>query len=193
MFTGIIEAKTRIIAADKQDSLVVRIEKPRGWMLVPGQSISVNGICTTAEKIAKTYFTATYMPETLRISTAADFAEGSVMNLERSLKIGDRLDGHFVQGHVDCVGIIAAIRSRGSSRELRIRISRPYMRFVAPKGSVTVDGVSLTVAARTADSFTVALIPHTLEHTNLGDLATGDRVNIETDLIARHLATLQGK
>ncbi|MBL8158122.1 riboflavin synthase [bacterium] len=193
MFTGIIEAKARIRAVEKAKSLQVRIEKPHGWKLIPGQSISVDGICTTVEGIGKGSFSATYMPETLRVSTAADFTQGSIVNLERSLKIGDRLDGHFVQGHVDCLGVVKEIKVRGTSREIRIGIPRIHMKYLAPKGSITVNGVSLTVAARTADSFTVALIPHTLLHTTLGALKKGSRVNIETDLIARHLATLKGR
>lgn len=193
MFTGIIEAKARILEAHRKGSLRVRIEKPRGWKFTKGQSISVDGICTTVETIGKDSFSATYMPETLRISTAVNFKEGCTVNLERSLKVGDRLDGHFVQGHVDCLGIITDVRAHGSSNEIRIKIPRADMRFVAPKGSITVNGVSLTVAARTSDSFTIALIPHTLTHTTLGNLVKGDTVNIETDLIARHLAVLHRK
>lgn len=193
MFTGIIEAKARILDAKKKRGLCVSIEKPKGWKLTEGQSISIDGICTTVEVITRSAFSATYMPETLRVSTAGSFKEGSVVNLERSLKVGDRLDGHFVQGHVDAIGVIKSVRSLGSSREITIVIPRTLMRLVAHKGSITVNGVSLTVAARTRDLFTIALIPHTLTHTTLGELVKGDEVNIETDLIARHLATLQGK
>jgi riboflavin synthase len=193
MFTGIIEAKSSILATKKKGGLIVQIEKPRGWKLTRGQSISVDGICTTVETMGRDAFSATYMPETLRISTAVDFKKGSVVNLERSLRIGDRLDGHFVQGHVDCLGVVKGISVRGTSREICISIPRAHMRYLAPKGSITVNGVSLTIAARTADSFTIALIPHTLIHTNLSVLEKGDRVNIETDLIARHLATLKGR
>ena len=193
MFTGIIEAKARIRAAEKREGLTVRIEKPKGWKLVLGQSVSIDGICTTVETTGRDAFTATYMPETLRVSTAGDFKQGSVVNLERSLKIGDRLDGHFVQGHVDCVGIVESVRLSGSSKEVRIRVPRVHMKYIASKGSITVSGVNLTVAERTRDSFTIALIPHTLTHTTLGTLTKGARVNVETDLIARHLAVLQGK
>jgi riboflavin synthase len=193
MFTGIIEAKAGIRATEKKGGLKVYIEKPKGWKLKLGQSISIDGICTTVETISRDAFSATYMPETLRISTAKDFQEGSIVNLERSLKVGDRLDGHFVQGHVDCIGAVKEIRVRGNSKEIRVGIPRVHMKFIAPKGSIAVNGVSLTVASRTVDSFTVALIPHTLEHTTLGTLSKGAHVNIETDLIARHLATLKGR
>lgn len=193
MFTGIIEVRAGIRAAKKEGGLTVHIERPKGWKLKIGQSISIDGICTTVETITRDAFSATYMPETLRISTARDFQKGSIVNLERSLKVGDRLDGHFVQGHVDCLGVVKEVRARGISREIRISIPRVHMKYIAPKGSIAVNGVSLTVAARTADSFTVALIPHTLEHTTLGALLKNARVNIETDLIARHLATLKGR
>lgn len=193
MFTGIIEKKARITDMQKKGGMRVRIEKPRGWKLIEGQSISVDGICTTIESIDQSAFSATYMPETLRVSTATDFKEGYVVNLERSLKVGDRLGGHFVQGHVDCLGTVKDICLQGSSREIRISIPRAYMRYIAPKGSIVVNGVSLTVANRMSGSFTVALIPHTLRHTTLGELTKGARVNIETDLLARHLAVLQGK
>lgn len=193
MFTGIIESKAPILTVRGSGSLHVSIAKPKGWKLKLGQSISIDGICTTVETISRDAFSATYMPETLRISTAVDFKKGSIVNLERSLRIGDRLDGHFVQGHVDCFGVVKGISVRGTSREIRIGIPRVHMKYLAPKGSITVNGVSLTIAARTADSFTIALIPHTLMHTNLSLLEKGDRVNIETDLIARHLATLKGR
>lgn len=171
----------------------IAIARPRGWKLLQGESISVNGICTTVEKIERSVFRATYMPETLRSSTAADLNIGDVVNLERSLNIGDRLDGHFVQGHVDCIGVVTDTAMHGANKGLRIRIPRSSMRFVALKGSIAVQGVSLTVAKKGVDWCMVALIPHTLRHTNLNDVKKGDRVNIETDLIARHLAALKGR
>jgi len=193
MFTGIIESKAPILSVQGSGSLHVRIGKPKGWKPKLGQSISIDGICTTVETIERDAFSATYMPETLRISTAKDFQEGGIVNLERSLKVGDRLDGHFVQGHVDCLGVVKEVRTRGTSKEICISIPRMHMKYLAPKGSITVNGISLTVAARTGDSFTVALIPHTLDSTTLGMLSKGSVVNIETDLIARHLATLKGR
>ena len=194
MFTGIIEAQSRIISVQKnRGSSHVRIVLPRGWKLRNGQSVSIDGICSTVERSRANYFDITYMPETLRISTAGNLRAGRFVNLERSLRGGDLIDGHIVQGHVDGVGIVAAVRTRGSSKEITIVVPRPLMRFIAPKGSIAVDGVSLTVAARKGDSFTVALVPHTLVSTTLGALTKGSRVNIETDLIARYLAALRGK
>lgn len=193
MFTGIIETKARIRAVERREDMQVCIEKPKGWELTKGQSISIDGICTTVETIGRSDFSATYMPETLRVSTAKHFTKETQVNLERSLKVGDRFEGHIVQGHVDCIGVVTRITTKGASKELRIRIPRAHLRFVAQKGSITVNGVSLTVAKRESDMIMIALIPHTLAHTNLGDLAQGDRVNIETDFVARHLAALTGK
>lgn len=193
MFTGIVETKKKVLLREGAEEAHLRIEKPRNWKLKNGQSISINGICSTVEKITPAWFSVTYMPETLRISTANDFRKGRVVNLERSLVMGERIEGHIIQGHVDGVGIVAGIRTRGESKEITIRAPLSLMRFIALKGSIAVNGTSLTVAGRTKDSFTVALIPHTLTHTTLGMLVSGSRVNIETDLIARQLAALHGK
>ncbi|OGG73163.1 riboflavin synthase subunit alpha [Candidatus Kaiserbacteria bacterium RIFCSPLOWO2_01_FULL_53_17] len=193
MFTGIVEAKGKVLSAEGKGSMRVRIAKPHGWTLKKGQSISVDGICSTVERFGAAYFDVTYMPETLRVSTAGDFKEGRAVNLERSLRAGDPIDGHIVQGHVGGVGIVKGVRKRGMSEEITITMPRPLMRFIAPKGSIAVSGVSLTIAARKWNSFTVALIPHTLVSTTLGALAKGSWVNIETDLIARYLAQLGRK
>lgn len=194
MFTGIIEAQSRIISVQKnRGSSRVRIVLPRGWKLRNGQSVSIDGICSTVEEARAAHFDVTYMPETLRVSTARSFAMGTIVDLERSLRAGDRLDGHIVQGHVDGVGIVTAVRTRGDSKEVTITVPHSLMRFIAPKGSIAVNGVSLTVAARKGNSFTVALVPHTLSHTTFGTVAKSARVNIETDLIARYLAALKGK
>lgn len=193
MFTGIIETKKKVLLREGGKDARLRIEKPRGWKLKNGQSISINGICSTVERITPAWFSVTYMPETLRISTANDFAKGSVVNLERSLVMGERIEGHIIQGHVDGIGVVTGIRTRGESKEITLRVPQVLMRYIALKGSIAVNGISLTVAGRTKDSFMIALIPHTLTHTTLGALVMGSRVNIETDLIARQLAALQGK
>jgi riboflavin synthase len=131
------------------------------------------------------------MPETLAKTTARSFTKGSLVNLERSLRFGSRIEGHFVQGHVEARGRVTGIAVRGGSREMSIALPRPLMRFVAPKGSITLDGVSLTVARKGVRSIVVAIIPHTLRATTLGTLAEGDRVNVETDMMARQLAALR--
>lgn len=194
MFTGIIEANASIISTRKKDGAShVRIALPRGWKLRNGQSVSIDGVCSTVEEARTAHFEVTYMPETLRVSTAGSFATGTIVNLERSLRARDRLDGHIVQGHVDGVGIVTAVRTRGDSKEVTITVPRSLMHFIAPKGSIAVNGVSLTVAAQKGNSFTVALVPHTLSHTTFGTVAKSARVNIETDLIARYLAALKRK
>lgn len=194
MFSGIIQKTGRVLSADEQGGgRIVRIEKPRAWRLRKGASVAVDGICSTVRASGAKHFEVEYMPETLSKTAAVDFAKGRVVNLERSLRLSDLVDGHVVQGHVDGRGIITAIRLRGTSKELMIRIPRSLVRFVAPRGSVAINGVSLTVACMQGASCTVALVSYTLAHTNLGALAVGDSVNIETDLIARYLAQLGKK
>ncbi|MEK7509492.1 MAG: riboflavin synthase [Patescibacteria group bacterium] len=193
MFTGIIEVKVRVISVEKNGGMQVRVEKPRGWKLAKGQSVSVDGICSTIERFSATHFDVTYIRETLRVTTAGGWKSGRVVNLERSMKAGAHIEGHIVQGHVDGVGVVRLVRARGNSKEVTITAPHSLMRFVARKGSVAVDGVSLTVAERTRTSFTAALVPYTLTHTTLGTLQKGDRVNIETDLFVRYLAALRGK
>src|SRR3989344_6747693 len=194
MFTGIIETKARIISAQKQrGNSRVLIVLPRRWKFINGQSVSIDGVCSTVEEARAAHFEVTYMPETLRVSTAHSFMPGTIVNLERSLRAGDRLDGHIVQGHVEGVGKIVRVRARGTSKEITVNIPRAQRRYILPKGSITLNGVSLTIASRTAQSCTVALIPHTLLHTNLGQLKEGDRVNVETDILVRHLVLLRRK
>jgi riboflavin synthase len=190
MFSGIIEAKVRVRAvhpdgANKRVTFVL----PKGWKFKKGDSVSVDGICSTVVKKTPNTFEVEYMPETLRVSTAKDFTASSEVNLERSLKLGNALHGHFVQAHVDAKGTIVA----ADGNELTIRVQRDVQRLVAQKGSVALNGVSLTVAKKERDTFTVALIPFTNKHTNLGALTKGARVNVETDLIARYLDSLRHK
>jgi len=193
MFTGIIEKKGRIIAvSEHRGSRIVRIGN-EGWRLMQGASIAVDGICSTVRGKRRGYFEVEYMPETLMKTTAADFVKGQMVNLERSLRIGGTIDGHFVQGHVDAVGIVRSVRNRGASKEITVRIPRALLRFIATHGSITIQGVSLTIARLRGADCTVALVSYSLTHTNLGELKEGDRVNIETDLLARYLARLVKK
>lgn len=193
MFAGIIERTGKIQAVRRERGIVcVSLARPRGWRLAKGQSISVQGICSTVVGMDARSFSVEYMPETLRASTAGEFAKGSVVNLERSLKVGDRIEGHFVQGHVEGIGTVRRITKKGSSREIEIAVPSALRRFLARKGSVAIDGVSLTIARKGAGTITVALIPHTLRATSLGLLEKGDAVNIETDVLARQLAALRG-
>ena len=190
MFSGIIEAVAPIGSAREVGAIKrVRIKKPRAWELSKGQSISVDGICSTVVSSAAGSFDVEYMPETLRKTTAVNFARSGAVNLERSLTLGALLDGHIVQGHVDARGRVVAIVEVSRAKEIIISIPQDLMPLIALHGSIAINGVSLTVARRGRASITVGLIPHTLRVTNLGGLEVGSEVNIETDLLARYLAT----
>jgi riboflavin synthase len=150
-----------------------------------GDSIACNGICLTVTQLTSHGFTVDVSPETLRVT--AGLAVGAAVNLEKSLRLADRLGGHLVAGHVDGVGEVASVTPVDANREIVIRFPGTLARYIARKGSVTVNGVSLTVNAVAGDSFSVNLIPHTLGATNLGQLQPGDRVNLEADLVARYV------
>ncbi len=191
MFTGIIKAngKVRNISVEGK-SIYVWVEKPKGWKIRAGDSISVDGICSTVKRLNDGSFEVEYMPETLKKTTAGLFKKGTFVNLEPSLRANDRLDGHLVQGHVDTTGDIKEIKKLGNSVILKIGFAKQYKKFIAKKGSIAVNGVSLTVVAAGRDWFTVSLMSYTLRHTNLQNLKKGDKVNIEVDILARYMDTL---
>ncbi len=194
MFSGIIQATAPILSADKHgECRVVRIQKPRGWKLADGQSVAIDGICSTVTKHAAGFFEVEYMSETLGKTTAGAFAEKRMVNLERSLTLNSFVDGHLVQGHIDARGRIKRIVDAEHTRLLTIALPLRLMKCVALHGSIAVNGVSLTVARLHQSSFAIALIPHTLANTNLGVIAKGDKVNVETDMIARYLDALRSK
>jgi riboflavin synthase len=193
MFTGIIEKQGRIRSVSGKDLLHLVIEKSASWKLRIGASVAVDGICLTVTSKSTTTFSCDIMPETLERTTARMFKKGAGVNLERPLKVGDEIGGHIVQGHVDSVGHIVDIKKLGVSSEMSIAVSSKYLRMVREKGSVTINGVSLTVARKNADRFTVALIPHTLKTTNLGKLKEKDCVNVEVDDPRRTLAAFGQK
>lgn len=155
-----------------------------------GDSIAVSGCCLTALEVGATGFAAEAVPETLGRTTLGEWIAGDEVNLERSLRLDQRLGGHLVQGHVDGVGTIAAIADEGAGRRVRIELPQALRRFVAEKGSLAVDGVSLTVAACRESWCEIAYIPHTLEATMAGGYRAGRRVNLEVDLMARYAARL---
>jgi riboflavin synthase len=178
-----------VVSAKKSGAcLRVRMQKPSGWKLESGQSIAVDGICSTVVSKGATFFDVDYMPETLAKTTADTFGAGRMVNLERSLTLGSFIDGSLALGHVDARGTVKKIDSEGETKKVTIDIPAELMRFVVPRGSIVVNGVSLTVVDTVENGFTVALIPYTLAHTNLGSLEAGDTVNIETDLFARYVA-----
>jgi riboflavin synthase len=150
-----------------------------------GDSIACNGVCLTVTSLVAKGFTVDVSQETLRVT--AGFAIGNSINLEKSLRLSDRLGGHLVSGHVDGVGTLTAVKAVDANREIIVRFPAELGRYIARKGSIAINGISLTVNVVTADTFSVNLIPHTLAVTNLKDLKQGDRVNLEIDLVARYV------
>ena len=196
MFTGIVEEKGTIVAATSlADASVLEI----GADVVlddvrPGDSIAVNGVCLTVVELRPTSFTADVMKETLVRSSLGALEPGSIVNLERAARLDSRLGGHLVQGHVDGTGTVLAIEPADHWTVVRISLPEALGRYVVEKGSITVDGVSLTVASVEAGSFTVSLIPTTLAETTLGTMAVGRMVNLEVDAIAKYVERLmQGR
>jgi riboflavin synthase len=160
--------------------------------LAVGDSVAVNGVCLTATAVTPASFTADVMEETLRRTGLGTLAPGDPVNLELPLRPVDRLGGHFVQGHVDGVGAVAAVVDEGFSRVVEIEADPGLMRYVVEKGSIAVDGVSLTVASLGEGTFGVSLIPETLERTTLGRASPGDSVNLEVDVLAKYVERLLG-
>ena len=192
MFTGLVEELGRVQSVE---------ERPAGrrfWIGASrvledarvGDSISCSGCCLTAVAVEPGRFAVEAVPETLRLTTLADWRAGTAINLERSLRLSDRLGGHLVQGHVDGVGEVSARTPEGDGARVTIALPASLARFVAHKGSLAVDGVSLTVAGLTDSGCEIAYIPHTLAMTSAGSYVPGTRVNLEVDLLARFLARL---
>src|SRR4051812_22939666 len=191
MFTGLVESTARIRRVDPDgDGVGLEVETTLAAELAQGDSIAVNGVCLTAIEPAADSFRADVMAETLRRSSLGPLGEGDFVNVELPLRAGDRLGGHVVQGHVDGTGTIAETRDEGVARLVRIAAPEELLRYVVEKGSIAVDGVSLTVAAVDGESFTVSLIPETLERTTLGLATPGRVVNLEVDVLAKYVEKL---
>lgn len=192
MFTGIIE-EVGVVAglAKKPYSARLRVRAAKVVQAGKvGESIAVNGVCLTVTSLRHGFFTADVMPETLRLSNLGLLRAGDKVNLERALRAGDRMGGHQVTGHVDAVGRIRERRAEGNAMVYRIQVPGDLMRFFVPKGSVAVDGASLTVSALGGDWFEVSLIPHTRSVTTLGSRNRGDLVNVEADQAGKYLINL---
>jgi riboflavin synthase len=168
----------------------LEVDTGLGAELAAGDSIAVNGVCLTAVDPRPDGFAADVMPETLRRSSLGPLGAGDEVNLELPLRASDRLGGHVVQGHVDGVGTVDAVREDGFARVVRVAAATDLLRYVVEKGSIAVDGVSLTVSAVDAEAFEVSLIPETLERTTLGSAEPGRTVNLEVDVLAKHLEKL---
>jgi riboflavin synthase len=191
MFTGLI-ADLGTVAVLERDGSGAFIEIATGLVsqLSEGDSIAVNGVCLTATRIGDGSFQAQAMIETLERSSLGSLGVGSRVNLELPLRAQDRLGGHVVQGHVDGIGAVSGVRDQGFARVIEIELEPRLARYLVEKGSVTVDGVSLTISALGDEQFSVSLIPETQQRTNLGAIAAGGVVNIEVDILAKHVERL---
>ena len=191
MFTGLVQDLGTVVAVDATaDGVRLGVRSTLAGELSEGDSVAVNGVCLTATRIADGAFSADVMRESLRRSSLAEVGEGASVNLELPLRASDRLGGHVVQGHVDGVGVVRDTRDDGFSRVVTVDAPPELLRYVVEKGSIAVDGVSLTVAAIGQDWFSVALIPETLERTTLGAAAPGRPVNLEVDVLAKYVEKL---
>jgi riboflavin synthase len=192
MFTGLIADLGNVTALERdgEGGATLRIGTRLANELALGDSVAVNGVCLTATDVADGWFAAMAMAETLRRSALDALEPGSKVNLELALRANGRLGGHVVQGHVDGTGVVSETREEGVARVLRIDGAPDLSRYLVEKGSVAVNGVSLTVSALDEDWFEVSLVPETLQRTNLGDAAVGDRVNLEVDVLAKHVERL---
>jgi riboflavin synthase len=191
MFTGLIADLGDVTALHNDgEGATLEIDTRLAGELDEGDSIAVNGVCLTATEVRDGSFAAQAMRETLERSSLGELEVGARVNLELPLRAADRLGGHVVQGHVDGTGVVGEIHEQGFALVLEIEIDPGLRRYLVEKGSIALDGVSLTVSALHDDGFEVALIPETLERTNLGKIASGDRVNIEVDILAKHVERL---
>jgi riboflavin synthase len=189
MFTGLVQQLGTLTSLEGGR---LSVTAALAGEIAVGDSVAVNGACLTATSLTPGSFTADVMDETLRRTTLGALRPGDPVNLELPLRAADRLGGHFVQGHVDGVGSIAAVQDEGFSRLVEIEADPGLMRYVVEKGSIAVDGVSLTVASLAEGTFGVSLIPETLERTTLGRASPGDSVNLEVDVLAKYVERLVG-
>jgi riboflavin synthase len=189
MFTGLIEAVGIVSdVVPTSSGFTLTIQTPMGSELRQGESVAVNGVCLTATTCDASGWTADIGPETVRVTTLGDLVAGKPVNLERSMRADGRFGGHFVQGHVDGVGVVEAIRKDGESWSIAVRIPVELEPFVILKGSIAIDGISLTVARLDRGLVHVMIIPFTWAHTALSSLRAGDRVNLECDMVGKYVA-----
>jgi riboflavin synthase len=194
VFTGLVQDLGTVAALERTgDGVRLTVYTGLAAEVKTGDSIAVNGVCLTATEVHEAGFSADVMHATLERSSLGQAAPGGRVNLELSLRVGDRLGGHIVQGHVDAVGEVAAIADDGFARRVTIAADDDaILRYIVGKGSIAVDGVSLTVAELDSGSFTVSLIPETLERTNLGTASVGTPVNLEVDVLAKYVERAVG-
>jgi riboflavin synthase len=194
MFTGLIEAVGEISGLKRTPSGIrIRVHTPLGAELLPGDSLAVNGVCLTVVSADRTGIHADISPETARETTLGNAKRGAIVNLERPLRADARLGGHFVQGHVDATAPVDDIRQDGDSHWLTVRFPAELANYIVRKGSIAVNGVSLTVAGVDSQRFDVQVIPYTWTHTNFQALKPRDAVNIECDVLAKYVSRALGK
>lgn len=188
MFTGIVEEVGTVTQLKGYRMNVHATLVMEGLKL--GDSMAVNGACLTVVALGSEEFSVDLSPETLRRTSLGDLTPGKAVNLERPLAVSDRLGGHIVQGHVDATGRLTSSKPEADCVILRIRCPKRMMRYIVEKGFITLDGISLTVVKKDTSSFTLSVIPYTLEHTNLKGMVPGDRVNLESDIVAKYIESL---
>jgi riboflavin synthase len=192
MFTGIVEGLGKIVKFDKKpkNRSAANMEISLGKLakgLKVGDSVAINGVCLTAISIVRGMAEFEMIGETIERTNLGSLESGDKVNIERSLKVGDRLEGHFVLGHVDGVGIITKLEKQSNQIKIWIELPTKLSKYVTQKGSITVDGISLTVVDKLKNKFSVSIIPHTMKITNLLSKKTGDKVNIETDILGKYI------
>lgn len=193
MFTGLIEDLGRVEAIERNgEGARLRIATSLVGEIGLGDSVAVNGVCLTATAVGEGSFEIEAMNQTLNVTALGGVEEGARVNLELAMKASDRLGGHIVQGHVDGVGQVVSLAEDGFARRLRVALGPELMRYVVARGSITLSGVSLTVADLGQDWVEVSLIPETLERTNLGGLGPGDALNVECDIVAKYVERMIG-
>jgi len=194
MFTGLIESLGKVASLETLgEQARLEISIPFAGELALGDSVAVNGCCLTVAGTADGVVHFDVLAQTLRVTSLGKLSEGSVVNLERALRVGDRLGGHFVQGHVDAVGEIVALEENGQDHVVEVSLPEEIHRLCVAKGSISIDGISLTIADLKDASAVFWLTPHTFSHTNLRDAKAGDAVNLEGDMLAKHVARLMGR
>lgn len=195
MFTGIIKGLgivSKINVTEQSATITVQTSLLDTWQTTVGDSIAVNGVCLTVTKLITDQFTVDVMPETMRVTSLKSLKVGGVVNLEPALRLTDRLDGHVVQGHVDTTAKLKSVEPQQNSSVLTFEFDDKYAPLIVTKGSIAIDGVSLTVVNVTINTFSVSLIPFTLAHTSLGSRRIGEAVNIETDVLSKYVLKQQG-